>query len=193
MCYWTSRGLSEEHAYEAWRAQLSNLSVPWQLNAKTENPFFVNYHAEQFGKLAITHCRFSACRGYRGRADIHHSADVLYCVQFMMRGRENVAYDDNQDTLLAGDAYIWDSEKEFTFCTMGKVESFSLGIPKDLFLSMSEPGAKIIRKIDFKNGMGAVLFQAVLSAFNSGPAFSHVDRGVVERAIVQLTASAFCT
>jgi len=163
--------------------------VPWQLNSQIEYPFFVNYAAEKIGKLAITHCKFSAYSGYRNKTCIRRSADTFYCIQFMTDGRENVTYDDNRDVLLPGDTYIWDSEKEFAFCTKGK--SFSLSIPRASFLSMDQPGAPMTGKVNFEDGMGAALFQTVLSTFNNGHAFSHADSGVVERAIVKLAAGAF--
>ncbi|WP_039017803.1 hypothetical protein [Halocynthiibacter namhaensis] len=191
MYHWTSHGLSASHAYEAWRDQLSNSSVPWHLNSQGEDPFSINYAAQKIGKLAITHCKFSACSGYRNKTDIYQSADALYCIQFMVGGRENVAYDDNRDILLPSDAYIWDSEKEFTFCTKGKVKSFSLSIPRASFFSRGKPGVPMVRKIDFEKGMGALLFQTVLSTFNNGHAFSQGDSDVVERAIIKLATIAF--
>lgn len=193
MYHWSTDAFPEELAYDVWSAELESSTIPWTTAKKQRPGFSAQYTGLSLGTQNIMSTRLASFSGSRRWREVRKSEGAYVSIQFMLSGRENVAYFDNREHLISGDAYIWDSEEEFSFEATEQLETVSLRLPrKDFFLQCDE-GRIERRKVRFDNGLAAVLYRTVLAAFHEHNALSGSEKDLLEQTILPLATRTFGT
>ncbi|WP_162183568.1 helix-turn-helix domain-containing protein [Halocynthiibacter namhaensis] len=179
-------------AYDAWHSQMTESAVPWQLDRPSSDSFSMDFSSAAIGSIGMTNSQFSSCEGYRSKREIQRSEDAYYSVQFMIDGHENVSSNEHRDVLSPGDAYLWDSEDEFSFQTINQIDSYSIRIPKFVFSGQRGGVEPSQRKANINKGVAAVLFQVVRSSFLNSGLMSPSENHVAQDVITSLVKTVFC-
>ncbi len=193
MYHWSTDTFPASQAYDAWCAELETSTIPWLTGVEAAPAFSAQYTGISLGTQNVMKTQLSCFDGKRKQREISRSDGGYVSVQFTLAGRENVSYFDNREQLQAGQAYIWDSEEEFTFEVTEELETLSLRLPRQDFLVQSDGGVISRRKIRFDTGIGAVLYRTVLAAFQENEALPGGHADLLEQAILPLASAAFAT
>lgn len=181
-----------DNPYEAWRHDIMQSNdAPWAVGAEPIGTFAASHKILALNDLVLEKTIFFGATGHRGRREIKASGLEKYTCVVVAEGSQGILQDAFDCRVVAGDIYLWDSERPCAFDSSEGATLFDLAIPKDNIHQLT--GGEILSPniIDGTSGMGAMLAQFLMTAVTNADDFVSDDNDTVNGMLTKLVVRNF--
>lgn len=175
---------------DAWEMALTSAYRDWTVKERVSPDFTASMRQRDVAGLKLIECVCSPCSGIRSNTEIKRDNERYLGIQVTTKGSERFKIGDDYFSFGGGDLVLWVSDQETEFVVTEDLHKTTLMIPLNSIQDRIPKGVQVRGSVvDSKTGLGAVLFNHILTLSNQFDYMDMSSSNAIKRATLELVSA----